>query len=309
MNRIHAGLAGAMTALALAPAGVATSNAIPGPDPVAHTQLRALGQEAGPQLGGRLQNDPPGNHLGRAVRISPTKLTRQEAQLTRAVSGPTIGRSAASFSPNWSGETLQTRTAGTFQGVYGTWHVPRVQVTVRNKFSSTWVGVDGANNAQLIQTGTEGDSVRGRTVYRAWWEILPQSETLIRYTNGRPVPVQPGDAMTAYVVETSSPGEWKISLVDATQGWRFETTRRYAGSGTSAEWIQEATTVGGAVSPIPAFSPVTFADLAVAESGRWYRTALTSANAVALVQHRQLKAFPARLTSSTPQQFSVFYKP
>jgi hypothetical protein len=71
----------------------------------------------------------------------------------------------------------------------------------------------------------------------------------------------------------------------------------------------EATTVDGAVSPIPAFSPVTFADLAVAESDRWYRTALTSGNAVALVQHRRLKAFPARLTSSTPQQFSVFYEP
>jgi hypothetical protein len=102
--------------------------------------------------------------------------------------------------------------------VYGTWHVPRVQATVRDKYSSTWVGVDGANNAQLIQTGTEGDSVRGRTVYRAWWEVLPQSETLIRYTDGRPARVRPGDAMTAYVVKTSSPGAWKISPVDATQG-------------------------------------------------------------------------------------------
>lgn len=309
MNRIHAGLAGAMTALALAPTGAATSIAIAGPDPVAHTQLGAVGQQAALQLRSPHQNELPGTHLGRAVKISPTKLTRQEAQLTRAVSGPAVDRSAVSFSPNWAGETLQTRTAGTFQGVYGTWHVPRVQATPRNKYSSTWVGVDGANNAQLIQTGTEGDSVRGRTVYRAWWEILPQSETLIRYTNGRLARVQPGDAMTAYVVETSSPGEWKISLVDATQGWRFETTRRYSGSGMSTEWIQEATSVGGAVSPLPAFSPVTFADLAVAESGRWYRTALTSANAVALVQHRRLKAFPARLTSGTPQQFSVFYKP
>ena len=254
MNRFSAVLASAMTALALAPAGAATT---------------------GP---------------------------------TRAVSGPALTRSAVSTSHNWAGETIQTRASGTFQGVYATWHVPRVRATARDRYSSTWVGVDGANNAALIQTGTEGDSIQGRTVYRAWWEILPRSETLIRYTNGQPVTVRPGDAMAAYVVQTSRPHRWKISLVDATQGWRFTTVRRYNGPGTSAEWIQEATAVGGKVGPIPAFSPVTFAQLAVAESGRWYRTALTGANAVALVQHRRLKAFPAALTSSTPQQFTVYYK-
>jgi len=95
MNRIHACLAGAMTALALAPAGVATSNAIARPDPVTHTQQGALGQEAGLQLRGRQDNEPPGTHLGRAVKLSPTKLTRQEARLTRAVSGPTLDRSAS----------------------------------------------------------------------------------------------------------------------------------------------------------------------------------------------------------------------
>lgn len=229
--------------------------------------------------------------------------------LTRAVSGPALNRSAVSISHNWAGEAIRSRAAGTFQGVYATWHVPRVRATVRNKYSSTWVGVDGANNGELIQTGTEGDSVHGRTVYRAWWEILPQSETLIRYTNGDPATVRPGDAMEAYVVKTSRAHKWKISLVDTTQGWRFTTVRRYNGPGTSAEWIQEATAIGGTISPMPAFSPVTFAQLAVAESGRWYRTALTKANAVALVQHRRVKAFPAGLTGTTPQQFSVYYRP
>ncbi|HEU5043881.1 MAG TPA: G1 family glutamic endopeptidase [Nocardioidaceae bacterium] len=241
-----------------------------------------------------------------AVALAPGAAA--STHLTRAVSGPAVDRSALSVSHNWSGEQLTSRSPGTFQGVYGTWHVPRVRATVRDKYSSTWVGVDGSNNRHLIQTGTEGDSVHGRTVYYAWWEILPRTETLIRYTNGQPVQVRPGDAIKATVVKTSRPNVWKISLVDSTEGWRFQTTRRYSGPGTSAEWIQEATTHSGAVSPVPAFTPVTFARLAVAESGRWYWTALTKANAVALVQHRRLKAFPARLTSGTPQRFTVYYK-
>ena len=56
--------------------------------------------------------------------------------------------------------------------MYATWHVPRVQATAPDRYSSTWVGVDGADNAELIQTGTEGDSIQARTVYRAWWDIL-----------------------------------------------------------------------------------------------------------------------------------------
>ena len=45
--------------------------------------------------------------------------------------------------------------------------------------SSAWIGVDGFNNSNLIQTGTEEDYYSGAAHYNAWWEILPASETAL----------------------------------------------------------------------------------------------------------------------------------
>src|SRR5437879_3072779 len=79
-------------------------------------------------------------------------------------------------SSNWSGYAF----AGTgFTRITASWVVPAVSATGGASYSSTWTGIDGFNNSNLIQTGTEQDFVNGAPHYAAWWEILPAAETVI----------------------------------------------------------------------------------------------------------------------------------
>jgi hypothetical protein len=165
---------------------------------------------------------------------------------------------------NWSGYA----ETGTFTGASATWTVPSVSASSSATYSSAWVGVDGFNNDDLIQTGTEEDYYSGGAHYDAWWEILPASETEISQ------PVSPGDRMSASIYETSattgstrgfgrhgssSEHEWVIDISDTTQGWNFSTTQGYSGPGASAEWVVEAPEVGNRIATLAhyAISPPT----------------------------------------------------
>jgi hypothetical protein len=156
---------------------------------------------------------------------------------------------------NWSGYA----ETGTFTGVSGTWIVPQVSRTTSATYSSAWIGVDGFNNSDLIQTGTEEDYYNGSAHYNAWWEILPAAETAISSSS---YPVSAGDHMSAQIWETSTTVSigrsrqhstehvWQIAIADATKGWHFQTSQAYNGPGTSAEWILEAPSVGGRIATL-----------------------------------------------------------
>ena len=139
-------------------------------------------------------------------------------------------------SSNWSGYAI---SGSGFTSVTASWTVQAVSRTRRATYSSEWVGIDGFTNASLIQTGTESDYFSGAAHYRAWWEILPAAETVIAS-----VPVRPGDQMRASIASKGN-GSWTISITDATTGAAFSITRSYSGPMTSAEWIEEAPSVGG----------------------------------------------------------------
>ena len=61
--------------------------------------------------------------------------------------------------------------------------------------------------------------------------------------------VNPGDRVTVDISNTGG-NNWDISLTDA-GNWTWSTTLTYASSESSAEWIQEAPSLGG-VQTIPA---------------------------------------------------------
>ena len=155
---------------------------------------------------------------------------------------------------NWSGYA----ETGTFTGVSSTWTVPSVAASTSPTYSSAWIGVDGFNNSNLIQTGTEEDYYSGAAHYNAWWEILPASETALPQSD----PVTGGDRMTASIYETSSTTStgfffrrttehvWVITISDTTRGWTFSTKQGYNGAGTSAEWVVEAPEVGGKIATL-----------------------------------------------------------
>lgn len=166
---------------------------------------------------------------------------------------------------NWSGYA----ESGTYTGVSSTWTVPAVSASTSATYSSAWIGVDGFNNSNLIQTGTEEDYYSGAAHYDAWWEILPASETEISPST---YPVAPGDRMSASIYETSATTTtrgggfgfgrnragstehlWDITISDttnATKHWTFTTQQAYNGPGSSAEWVMEAPEVGGRIATL-----------------------------------------------------------
>ena len=194
---------------------------------------------------------------------------------------------------NWSGYAI---TGSTYTDITGKWVVPSVQASRRNTYSSSWIGIDGFNNSDLIQTGTEQDYVNGRAQYDAWWEILPAAETVI--TN---MAVYPGDNMSAHIHDNGN-GTWTITLQDVTRGETFTTTQSYSGPGTSAEWIQEAPQVNGTIAPLANYGETTF-DPGTVNGGN---PGLSSSDGGYMVQHNAVVSVPSNPDSDT-DGFNVEY--
>ena len=162
-------------------------------------------------------------------------------RLSAKPGAPTIPAGYGWASSNWSGYAV---TGGTYHAITGSWIVPPVSTTHGKTYSSTWIGIDGFNNQDLIQTGTEQDAAKSGNSYYAWWEILPAAETTIPNMT-----IHPGDHMTASITDNGN-GTWTISLRDVTTAQSFTTTQAYTGPGQSAEWIMEAPTLGNKVSQL-----------------------------------------------------------
>jgi len=152
-------------------------------------------------------------------------------------------------SSNWSGYAV---SGSGLNSATGQWVVQSVSASRGSSYSSQWVGIDGFNNSDLIQTGTESDYYNGSAHYDAWWEILPAAETVISGMT-----VHPGDAMSASV-QLVSGTSWRITIADTTTGASFTIMQTYTGPRTSAEWIEEAPTVGGRVATLAHYQLTTF---------------------------------------------------
>jgi hypothetical protein len=153
------------------------------------------------------------------------------------------------FSANWSGYEYG---AGPFSSVAGTFNVPDLETTSTATDAAEWVGIDGADNSDLIQAGVgeEYDPGTNTVQIQAWWEVLPAPETPITS-----VAVVPGDSITVQIRQLSGT-QWTIALTNNTTGRSFSTSPVYAGPGASAEWVVEAPTVDpGGQSTLGAYSP------------------------------------------------------
>lgn len=164
----------------------------------------------------------------------------------------TSGPEETAESHNWSG---YVDTGPQFTAASAQWVVPSVQPSQSALYSATWVGVDGATNSDLIQTGTAQETTGGSTSYYAWYEILP--------SNSVPVfAVTPGDHIAASV-QQNSPGStaWTITITDVTSGQTKSELAQYSGPGASAEWIEEAPTVNGEQSTLANFGTAQFTNI------------------------------------------------
>ena len=160
-----------------------------------------------------------------------------------------LNTTVRSTSRNWSGYAA---TGGTsYTSVSGTWVVPTPDAKVAG-IDATWIGIGGANTTDLIQAGTEATVNGDGTVsYDAWTETLPQStRTISLAVNG-------GDTVSVSITEQSA-DLWLIDMKNITTGKSFTTTIRYNSSKSSAEWIEEAPSVGRGLAPLDNFGSVKF---------------------------------------------------
>jgi hypothetical protein len=189
-------------------------------------------------------------------------------------------------SSNWSGYAK----TGTFTRATGAWVVPSVARSGKPTYSSQWVGIDGFNNGSLIQTGTEADFYNGSAHYGAWWEILPAAETVIPS-----ITVHPGDRMSASITKGSG-SSWTITISDTTTGKAFTTVQNYTGPGTSAEWIEEAPSVGGHVATLATYSSPDKFDPGTANGANPH---LTAADGGVMIQRSRQVSTPSVPDSDT----------
>lgn len=154
------------------------------------------------------------------------------------------------LSLNWAGYAV---AASNVTSVSGEFTVPQVELGGPG-FVAEWVGIGGYNTQDLIQAGIGQDAyVPGVAVsYYAWWELLPNAETVIP---GKPV--SPGDHVTVTITNTSG-SAWTIDMADTTQGWTFQQNVTYNSTKSSAEWIVEAPTLVVAQTIPPRITPTVF---------------------------------------------------
>jgi hypothetical protein len=209
-----------------------------------------------------------------------------------------VGTWPGSTSGNWSGYA-GTVSSGKLTEASATWKVPSVKA--KTGFSSSWVGIDGDGNSDLIQTGTEQDYTNGQSIYRAWWEILPAAETVIPSLK-----ISPGDTMSGSVRDTSG-DSWVITLKDVTTGKSFSIDKTYTGPGASAEWIQEAPTGSGGVEPLAHYSTTEFSKATIAINfGSSENPGLQYPSmAIAMVQGGKIVSIPSKPAGGN--SFNVAY--
>jgi Peptidase A4 family len=160
----------------------------------------------------------------------------------------------------WSGLVLTSNSSSwnsstAFYAIYGQWGVPIAQQAYNTctggwDESFTWIGIDGYGLTDLAQGGTEQDAycannfATQNTVYRAWYEFLPQDQTEIVIQN---FSIYPGDDINAaLVINSNTTASFYLTNITTNQSTAFQFSNSGANvSASSAEWIMERPSING----------------------------------------------------------------
>ena len=141
-------------------------------------------------------------------------------------------------STNWSGYVLE---GGPYTAVTGTFQVPLLYPRLgAGTRTAQWVGVDGADNQDLLQAGISeqmsnvvGACTRHPQAW-AWWEELPGPDApFVTLT------VRPGQWVTVTIAEVWR-FWWFVNVSNDSTGKSISTQALYFGPRSSAEWVVEA---------------------------------------------------------------------
>ncbi|MCS7460950.1 G1 family endopeptidase [Paenibacillus doosanensis] len=199
-------------------------------------------------------------------------------------------------SANWSGYAVKKTKKNSCRSISAYWRVPRIRASESDKYSSTWIGIDGFGNSSLIQTGTEQHYKNGKAHYYAWWEILPAAETRI------PHKVSAGDWMYASISRRSGANRWRIVLANRTQGWVFSKTVAYSGPALTAEWIMEAPSLNNQITNLAKYTRLPFTRCRLNRSN----PRLKSAQRGVMVQNGKTVSTPSLPSKSKDGFFAAY---
>src|SRR5213594_894796 len=205
-----------------------------------------------------------------------------------SVTQPGTPASVTSSSSNWSGYAA---TGGTFTSVTATWTVPTVSATSSGA-DATWVGIGGLTSNDLIQAGTQAMVDGSGTVeYSSWIEMLPQSSRTV------PLSVTAGDSVTVTLTQQSG-NDWLIAMKNNTTGGTYSVTVQYRSSNSSAEWVQEAPSIGRGLVSLDQFGTVQFSGASAVREGKAMSLSALGAKAITMINGRgQAIAQPSTLAS------------
>ena len=212
-----------------------------------------------------------------------------------SVTQPGTPASVTSSSSNWSGYAAN---GGTFTSVTATWVVPTVSATSSGA-DATWVGIGGLTSNDLILAGTQAMvDGSGAVEYSSWIEMLPQSSRNV------PLTVSAGDSVTVTIAQQTG-NDWLISLKNNTTKGTYSVTVQYSSSNSSAEWVQEAPSVGRGLVSLDQFGTVQFSGASAVRDGKTMSLSALGAKAITMINAQGQAIAQTSTIASDGSSFTV----
>ncbi len=246
--------------------------------------------------------------LALIVVMNPVRASASPAQPAQTVPavpvspGNTGNAVNTSVSRNWSGYAA---TNGTFTGVSGTWTVPTFNNAINYGnygADTTWVGIGGVTNKDLIQAGTEAMvDGNGQMTYNTFFEELPN------FSQPLPVSINGGDKVTVSINKQSG-NQWIVTFKNNTTGQNYQTTVTYNSSLSSAEWIEEAPSTLRRIMPLDNFGSINFTDATAVKNGQTMAVGQIGAQPVTMADsYQNVLAVPSTL-SNNGSSFTIMHE-
>jgi hypothetical protein len=214
--------------------------------------------------------------------------------------------SAISTDLNWGGYAVASdfnNPQPVVTGVSGSWVVPEVAISQNDTFSAVWIGIGGTFGTDLIQAGTEQDSINGVTYYSAWFELLPDYEITVTTMN-----ISSGDKISACIgLSDPNLNVWTISLIDLTNGESFSQDFEYSSSRLSAEWVLERPVVNNVLSQLADFGTLTFSNCTVVLNGKSANLGAFPSTKILLSNRQKIQLVDVSNLSSRGSSFTIKY--
>jgi hypothetical protein len=223
-----------------------------------------------------------------------TQIINPSTGISPIVTQPGTPATVTSSSSNWSGYAA---SGGTFTSVTGTWNVPTVSASASGA-DATWVGIGGLVSRDLIQAGTQAMVDGSGVTYSAWIEMLPQSSREV------PLSVSAGDSVTVSITQQSG-DDWLIAMKNNTTGGTYNVTVQYSSSNSSAEWVQEAPSVGRGLVSLDQFGTVQFSKASAVRDGKTMSLAAVGAKAITMINGQGQAIAQPSTVSSDGSTFTV----